>query len=191
MGTCYTSLCRADDVCAYSAEFTKLRQMVNSLSTKELINKLENYVDTHEDRESCEDVEIDNILEQKEKTLFHLVSGKKKFEAQVVLRCNEFNSTTARCESPMADSTTERSERHIKALTIPKGSIFIKNNYPGAKLIGMYWNSNTKMLDGGNATKLKIINGFYQLPIDMKDSVVMVIYKTKGPWHYRKVVWYF
>ena len=47
------------------------------------------------------------------------------------------------------------------------------------------------MRDGNPATPVTVHNNKITIDKNMKNFVLIAIYKTNRPWDYRKVVWYF
>jgi len=177
--------------CPYLPQFIELRPKLAGLPPAKAAAALQAYSATHENPQACEATEIDRLLGDLEKQLFVLVSGEQRLAAQVVFRCNQFDSQSARCDSPMADGTSHPLSFGIQPLPGPAGpNLQFQSEQPGAELIGIYQIALGDALDGKAATSLGNVSPV-AVPASSQDSALIAIYRTTGPWRYRKVVWYF
>lgn len=183
---------QAQDECAYLPAFQKLLTQLPILSPSQAAVALAGYVSSHENPENCEYSEIDRLLAGQEVKLFGFVAGNTRQDAQVVYRCNQFDPRTARCESPMMDETAHPFSAGIPSLAMPDTRrIKLITELPGATLAAIYRVSLANALDGKVATLLSSGKSEISFPSSTKGMALIAIYKTSGPWRYRKVVWYF
>jgi len=154
---------------------------------------LESYAATHGNPEGCEAADLDRRLGEAERELFLLRRrDQRSLLAQAVYRCNEFDPVTAACRSPMEDGTAHPMSAGIASLALPPGQAFtVVGERNGAKLQSVYIVSLADALDGRPATRVKMQNGSATLPAGAKDVALTAIFKTNGPWRYRKAIWYF
>ena len=188
---CATTVFAQDD-CPYLPAFKTLRQQLDTMSPIDAVAALQKYAGENDNSSACESFEIDRLLGERETKLIKLAIGGKEIPAQVVFRCKRFDSKTAQCQSPMEDGTTQFAAVGITAMPVPmEGLKFqVVSKLPNAKLIGIYRTSMASALDGKPAKHLG--NGpAGKWQSTYKTSALMAIYKTAGPWAYRKAVWYF
>jgi hypothetical protein len=179
-----------EDTCPYLPEFKKLRAKLGTLQPAEVVHALEQYWKRGDQRETCEMFEIDALLDEQEKSFFFLQVGTTQLPAQVIMRCNEYESKTTTCQSPVEDKTLHN-DPPLPSLAVPATKFSVVSNFPSAQLVGIYRRFYNDVLDGNPATRLKPKQGLVSLPKDAKHFVLIAVYKTSGPWSYRKVVWYF
>lgn len=191
----------AQDICPYLPAFKALRNRLDSMSALDAAKALQAYASNSDNPENCEYMELDRALAARERTLVKLVSGGRDTPAHAVSRCNEFNLKTAQCQSPLEDGTAQVSESGVTPAAAPKpgAGYEIVSQLPGATLYAVYRTSLSDALNGRAAKKVGIHSRgkWYTVP---SSTVLIAIYKTnktnktnkaKGPWAYRKVVWYF
>jgi hypothetical protein len=180
------------DGCTYLPEFQALSAQLSQQPAGKAAVALARYITDHDNLENCEYTEIDRMLSEKEAQLFRVITDKTDLKAQIVYRCNQFDSRTANCESPMLDNTAHPFSAGISPLAIP-GTRKIKfvSELPGATLQAIYRISLADAIDGKSAILLSSKKSELLLISGKKDFALMAIYKTTGPWRYRKVVWYF
>lgn len=162
------------------------------MSESNAVAALQKYVATHDNPEGCELTEIDRLLGEKERSLINLELKEAKIPAQIVFRCNRFDPRTAQCQSPMEDGTAHGIATGISPKPFPSaGSAFrVTSKLPAAKLVGLYRIALSDALDSKTASRLGSSNTGKWQPT-RTTSALIAIYKTKGPWAYRKAVWYF
>lgn len=181
----------AEDTCPYLPAFKALREKLKAQSAIEAVATIEAYAATNENPEGCELAEIDRLLAEREKTLFHLRAEKQDLLAQVVLRCNEFDRRTGMCQGPMMDATAHPHSQAISPLAVVTETLSLVSDMGTARLVGVYRISLKDALDGKAATHIRLTKGRFTLPGKGKDQVLMAIYQTAGPWRFRKAIWYF
>jgi hypothetical protein len=185
----------AQDVCPYLPAFKALRGQLDNMSALDAAKALQAYASNNDNPENCEYMELDRALAARERKLVKLVSGGRDTPAHAVFRCNEFNPKTAQCQSPLEDGTAQLGESGVTPAAAPKpgASYDIISLLPSATLHAVYRTSLSDALNGRAAKKVGIHSRgkWYSMP---PSTVLIAIYKTKaikGPWAYRKVVWYF
>lgn len=183
----------AQEGCPYLPEFKALRSKLDAMSAQKAVQALQDYVVHHENPEACELDDIDRLLSEREPRLVSLVIGSKKIPAQVVYRCNEFDPITAQCRSPWEDGTAHPMSAGIALMPAPAAgtSYRVAERLPSAKLVGLYRISLADALDGKAATAIIAKKGQTSWRPVSGAIAFIAIYKTDGPWAYRKAVWYF
>jgi hypothetical protein len=184
------AVCGAE--CPYLPAYTKMSNSIQRLPPAPAAAALEKYTQNHENPEACELIEIDRKLGELERHLFALTARRKHVKPQVVYRCNKFDSVTARCDGPMADGTAHFLGFGIAPLSSrPTERVSITTERRGAAFQAAYSTSLRDILDGKAAVRLQTGDGMVTLPGDMRNMVLIAIFKTDGLWQFRKVVWYF
>jgi hypothetical protein len=176
----------------YLPEFKALRSTLDGMSPLKAVQALQDYVVHHENPEGCELDEIDRLLAEREPKLVSLSISGKKIPAQVVYRCNEFDPKTAQCRSPWEDGTAHPMSTGIALMPTPEaGTPYrVAGRLPSAKPVGLYCASLADALDGKAATPVgNTGRGTWRVPAQA--AALIAIYRTRGPWDYRKAVWYF
>lgn len=182
---------KAEDTCNYLPEFQEVRKTLPALPAMEKVSALEKYYTDYENPLSCEMFKIFDLLNEYEKPLFKLQSSNSDIDSQQVTRCNRFDDKTAQCSSPMQDTTAHH---HTDSVGIPDQGVMqfsLTSAFKKAKLLGVYTIPNADILDGKPATRLTLDNNRFTLDTSKKHFVLIAIYKTDGPWDYRKAVWFF
>lgn len=179
-----------EDTCPYLPEFKKLRAELGTLQPAEVVHALEQYSAHSESADTCEMYEIHSLLDEPEKSFFFLQVGTTRLPAQVIMRCNEFDSKTTTCQGPMLDGTFHNEPR-IPPLAVPSTRFSVVSHFPAAQPVGIYRIFRDSHEGKTVTRRLKPKQGHISLPKDAKDFVLIAVYKTSGPWPYRKVVWYF
>jgi hypothetical protein len=179
--------------CPYLKEFKNAVSVSARLPAGKAASVLEAYAGMHENPEACESVEIDRRLGLIEPQLFALSYGDKHLAAQFVSRCNEFDSATAQCRSPMEDGTAHPVELGIKPRAQrPSGTVRIMTARSGASTLrAVYVVKLSDAIEGRAATRIQHQGDEWRLPPDLKNFALIAVFKTDGVWRYRKAVWYF
>jgi hypothetical protein len=180
--------------CPYLPEFKSLQKQLENLPALDAVVALQKFVLEHENPEGCEYAEIDSLLQEREVTLIRLAIGGGEKPAQVVYRCDEFDPTTAQCRSPMEDGTARPLSAGVVPMTSPPaGSAYrITSAIPASELVGIYQVTLSDALNGKPAVRIgKESTGKWNRPRRNTSVALMAVYKTQGPWAYRKAVWYF
>ncbi len=176
--------------CAFSPEWNALQTRISSMTVQNAADALQKHIAYHENIENCELEQAELSLSGLESQLISVKEAGRQYAPQMLLRCNVFNPSTAQCQSPMEDATAHPRlvDAKLKFLSLPAQSLQVVSQMKGAKLLGVYQTSLVAALDGKPASKLgkQIILQQQQSPV-----ILMAIYKTKGPWRYRKAIWYF
>lgn len=181
----------AQDTCPYLPAFKVLRNKLDSMSPLQAAKALQSYAANNNNPENCEYMELDRNLAARESMLVKMVSGGRDTPAQVVFRCNDFNPKTAQCQSPLEDGTVHAMPVGKPSVQPQSGAAYrIASQLPAATLHAIYRTSQSDALDGRPAARLGMHSQgkWSAMP---PSTVLIAIYKTKGPWAYRKVVWYF
>jgi len=181
------------DSCPYLPAYRELQSALPGMTARQASAALESYAATHDNTEGCEAADLDRRLGEAERELFQLrLQDRRRLPAQAVYRCNEFDPVTAACRSPMEDGTAHPMSAGIAALAPPLAQAFtVVGERNGVKLQSVYIVSLADALDGRPATRMKLQNGCATLPVGAKDVALIAIFKTHGPWRYRKAIWYF
>lgn len=180
------------DTCPYLPAYRQLQSTLPGMTARQASSALESYAATHDNPEGCEAADLDRRLDEAERTLFSLrLQDQRRLPAQAVYRCNEFDPVTAACWSPMEDGTAHPTSAGIAPLAPPAQAFTVGSERQGAKLQSVYVVSLADAVDGRPATRVKLQGGSATLPAGAKDVALIAIYKTKGPWRYRKAIWYF
>ena len=189
---CFASDARAQGKCPYLPEFSALQTQIKNITAPNAVIALEKYLAAHENGQACELVEIDRLLSIKEIALIKLTAANSEIHPHSVYRCNEFNPKTAQCQSPMEDGTAHPMSAGITFTPVaaPRTAMRIVSSLPTAQLIGLYQTTLTSALDGKAAKRLPHSATVYW-KTRHQESILIAIYKTTGPWAYRKAVWYF
>lgn len=189
---CAATAATAQDTCPYLPEFKVLRPKLDAMPLADAVAALQSYVAEHDSPNACEYFEIDRLLSDRETKLVKLVFGGKELPAQLVFRCDRFNPKTAQCQSPMEDGTAQYADVGVVPTTVLNGrtAFEVVSNLPGAHLQALYRTSISNALDGRPAKRLgNVPLGKWRASHEI--SVLIAIYRTTGPWAYRKAVWYF
>lgn len=180
------------DGCTYLPEFQALSAQLSQQPAGKAAAALTRYIADHENLENCEYTEIDRMLAAQEAQLFRVLADKTDLKAQIVYRCNQFDPRTANCDSPMQDNTAHPFSAGISPLAVPDTrKIKVVSELPGATLQAIYQISLADAIDGKSATLLSSKKSELLLISGKNGFALMAIYKTTGPWRYRKIVWYF
>lgn len=178
--------------CPFLPAFQSMRKQLDTMPVLTAISTLQKYFVENENPQACELFEINRLLGQRESPLIKLKLGAKEIAAQVVFRCNEFDPVTAQCQSPMNDDTVHYFSNGAVPLPFPEKNTPYRviSELPATQLIGLYQTSLASALDGKPARRLgdAAVNKWRQ---SNDANVLFAIYKTQGPWRYRKAVWYF
>lgn len=186
-----TSNAFAQVACPHPPAFSALQKQLPSLTTQQAATALQNYVTHHTSPEVCELIEVENLLRSKEIELITLHSGATQLQPDNVYRCNVFTPKTAQCQSPLEDGTAHPLQTNLqfKPRLTPTMPLHLKTALANAKLLGIYHTTLAAALDGKAAKRLptsETVN-WQARP----NSIIIAIYRTPGPWQYRKAVWYF
>ncbi|WP_338846087.1 hypothetical protein V8J88_20340 [Massilia sp. W12] len=190
--SCAPPLAQAQAQCAYQPAFKTLQQQLPSLSSAQSIQALQQFYAANENAQPCEVARIEQLLDDQETALIRLHMGSVARKPQRLLRCNQFTAKTAQCQSPYEDNTAHPLQNNLRFTPwpAPPHVLRLQVDLPQAKLIGVYQTTLAAALDGkpakrlGAATQIKLREA-------EKNLVLIAIYKTPGPWAYRKLVWYF
>lgn len=181
------------DTCPYLPAYRQLQSTLPGMTAAQASTALESYAATHDNPEGCEAADLDRRLGDAERALFSLrTQDQRRLPAQAVYRCNEFDPATATCRSPMEDGTAHPMSAGIAPFAPPPApALAVASERKGATLQSVYIVSLADALDGRPATRLTLQAGSTTLPAGARDLALIAIFKTKGPWRYRKAVWYF
>lgn len=189
---CLTPAAMAQTQCSYQATFLSLQQQLPSLPTAQGILALQRFYAENENAQFCELARIEELLDSKEAALVSLRQGSAELKPQHLMRCNLFNGKTAQCQSPYEDLTAHPRQNNLnfKPWPVPTQALRLKVDLPQAKLLAVYHTTLAAALDGKPAKRLSTSPQF-NWQGKSKNEVLIAIYKTPGPWAYRKLVWYF
>jgi len=180
------------DTCPYLPAYRQLQSKLPGMSARQASAALESYAATHDNPEGCEAADLDRRLGEAERELFSLrFQDQRRLPAQAVYRCNDFDPMTTACRSPMEDGTAHPLSAGIAPLAPPTQAFTVDSERQGVKLQSIYVVSLADAVDGRPAKRVKLQGGSATLPSGAKDVALIAIYRTKGPWRYRKALWYF
>lgn len=189
---CSSASALAQEKCHYQPAFATLQQQLPTMPAPEASKALQKYFVEHENAQACELTQIERLLDGKEIELIKLSSGNTTLKPHSFFHCNQFNPKTAQCQSPMEDGTAHPMQANLafKPLPTPAATMRLTSDLPGAKLIGIYQTTLAAALDGKPAKPLPL-GDTIKWKAGRSGGVLIAIYKTTGPWAYRKSVWYF
>ncbi len=189
---CSANSAQATQTCRYLPTFGALQQQLPQLNAQQAVTALQKYLLEHDNAQSCELAEIERQLDAKEIEMIKLSADGIALRPHHIYRCNEFNPRTAQCQSPFEDGTAHPLQVNLqfKPLARPTTALQLSDTLVEAKLIGLYRTSLAAALDGKAAKPLPK-NIAIKWKASSTDSILIAIYKTSGPWGYRKAVWYF
>jgi hypothetical protein len=132
-------------------------------------------------------------LSELERGMFDLTTGNTRLTSQMVLRCSDIDVETLRCNGPREDPTASSPEAlQIQPLPVPYlGRVAVDIRRSDTTLQVLYATTPEDIREEREATRLTGRSSLVLLPKNLKGKVLIGIFKTKGLWPYRKVLWYF
>lgn len=185
----------AQENCPSMSGFAQLQEKIIGISAEKQIAILNKYLTDADFIAACQTDKIEAILDKLEKPNFTLSDdlNKHRFSPQIVIRCNQFNPVNGQCSAPNADDTMRyhlTEKPHFLAVPEQNADWQFSTNLKGYKLIAVYQASMQSASSRAQRLSSKIKSSSLW-PATEKKHVLTAIYKTSGPWRYRKIVWYF
>jgi hypothetical protein len=144
------------------------------------VKALEHYQATHENPAACESLELERLLEARERKLIYLLDGNSRLTAQVVYRCSKVDLKTTYCTGFSADDSAHPFSAGIHPITAHlSADPSIVCLRKGFELVAVY------------KLQMKFANGTVFIPKPETQHALIAIFKSPGQWGFRKAIWYF
>ena len=180
---------------AEDPDCARLKAQLPAMKPEDALIALDRFTATTENPEGCPLADILSWTGDAEQKLVRLVDGAGSLAPQMTLRCNKFSRKNTHCQSWEADDTLLITEHWFPRLRSLAGtSIAIESAIPDSEVIAVYKAKIGALRKGLSATAIPVKSGKYSLAWVDKDSIVVALIRTKGPWanwKYRKAVWFF
>lgn len=181
-----------DAKCRYLPQYINLQPSLEPMQPAEAAEALEKYAMVNENRDPCELQEIDRRLSELERSMFDLSTGSTTLKSHLVLRCREIDRASLRCNGPREDRTDSPEALQIQPLPAPYlGRVFVSIRRSDTTLEVLYATTPEDIREERPPERLTGKSNLVLLPKTLEGKVLIGIFKTKGLWPYRKVLWYF
>jgi hypothetical protein len=182
---------QASEACDASPAWRALRHRLPDMKPSAAVRAVQRHVAFRPKPQPCELAQIDRALDPVERSLVVLQAGTRRLPAQAVFRCEAIDPGTAQCRGPVPDATLDPARVAIATADLPAATSGLDYQLPQARLTAVYRIGLADALEGKPATRLDPAKGGFMLMKDGTDWILIAIIEAKGPWRYRKAVWYF